>query len=162
MYELRFMNKLIFPKVSEIVLIHFRTHESDRNYFRPLSRKWPEITSPIPGTFENKKVPLSEGVVLNTTHGSLKSDPWESKHDPWECTEKRLRKKHTFFYSSRRTQANTDSPQHSVRDGDSSRTQTHKVSLLWSIRRTSRHGATKCTIQSEMGTHLGLKLTKLA
>ncbi|CAL8255395.1 unnamed protein product [Boreogadus saida] len=32
-----------------------------------------------------------------------------------------------------------------------------RVTLLWSLRKTSRPGATNCTIQSDLGTHLGLR-----
>ncbi|CAL8359484.1 unnamed protein product [Gadus morhua 'NCC'] len=46
---------------------------------------------------------------------------------------------------------------HSVRLGDSSRTQTHRVTLLWSLRKTSRLLATNCTIQSDKGTRFGLR-----
>ncbi|CAL8347519.1 unnamed protein product [Gadus morhua 'NCC'] len=44
-----------------------------------------------------------------------------------------------------------------VRLGDSSRTQTHRVTLLWSLRKTSRLLATNCTIQSDKGTRFGLR-----
>ncbi|CAL8234969.1 unnamed protein product [Boreogadus saida] len=46
---------------------------------------------------------------------------------------------------------------HSVRLGDSSQTQTHRVTLLWSLRKTSRLLATNCTIQSDKGTRFGLR-----
>ncbi|CAL8260137.1 unnamed protein product [Boreogadus saida] len=58
---------------------------------------------------------------------------------------------HLVQYLARRDLAHTDSPQHSVQFGDSSRTHTHKVSLLWRLK------GTKCTIQSDLGTHLGLR-----